>query len=97
MKILAIERTAGESKGEPPAALLRAEAERVWRLQQEGIVREMYWHPDRREAVLVLECGGAAEADAILQTLPLVRDAWIVFEVMELHPYPGLARLFVRG
>jgi muconolactone delta-isomerase len=73
---------------------LRAEAARVWELQQSGVLREIYFRQDRSDAVLVLECTDAGEAQRVLGTLPLVQAGLIAFEVIPLKPYPGLARLF---
>ena len=97
MKILALEK---ETPGTEAAAFLPhlpAEAARVWDLQQSGVLREIYFRADRSEAVLILECADAAEAERVLATLPLVREKLITFEVIPLKPYPGLARLFGQG
>jgi hypothetical protein len=95
MKILAIEH---ESLDAAPdrftKALLIAEAQRTWDLHQSGVIRELYFRADRHEAVLVLECAGADEARSVLDTLPLVREKLIGFELIPLIPYPGFARLF---
>lgn len=95
MKILALETSLPEVS---PAAFtpdrLRREAARVWELQQAGVLREIHFRADRREAVLELECADLAEAQAALATLPLVCEGLIGFEVIPLVPYPGLARLF---
>jgi len=42
----------------------------------------------------VLECADADEARSILDTLPLVREKLIGFELIPLMAYPGFARLF---
>ena len=95
MRILALERAVpGVAAAAFTPDLLKAEAERVWELQQAGVLRETYFRADRPDAVLVLECAGAAEADRVLGTLPLVAAGLIAFEVIPLRPYPGLARLF---
>jgi muconolactone delta-isomerase len=94
MRILAIERPAEGSPGEPSACDLRDEAARAWELQQAGSLREIYLTYKHSRAVILLECANAAEAAAILATLPLVRRGFITFDVMELEPYPGFARLF---
>lgn len=47
------------------------------------------------EAVLVLECESANEAQRILSTLPFVHECLITFEVIPLKAYPGFERLFV--
>jgi muconolactone delta-isomerase len=94
MKFLALE---VELPGAGPADFephLRAEARRVWDLQQAGTVREIYFRADQHTAVLVLECGDLAEARSALASLPLVAEGLIRFEVLPLAPYPGFARLF---
>lgn len=94
MRILAIERPADGSPGEPSTVDLCDEAARAWELQQAGSLREIYLTDDRTRAVILLECANAAEAHALLATLPLVQRGFITFDVMELEPYPGFARLF---
>ncbi len=94
MRVLAIERSVegtGESRIAP---LLRREASRVWELYQQGIIRELYFRSDRHEAVLILECQDSDEAGSVLQTLPLVAEGLIAFDVIPLAPYTGFGRLF---
>jgi hypothetical protein len=62
--------------------------------RQEGVIRELYFRADRREAVLLLECPDEAYARATLPSLPLVRGGLITFEMIPLAPYDGFARLF---
>ncbi|MBN1283829.1 MAG: superoxide dismutase [Anaerolineae bacterium] len=96
MKILAIER---EVPGVAAGAFephLEAEAARVWELYQAGVFRELYFRADRPDAVLVLECADAAEAEQILGTLPLVEAGLITFDIIPLAAYPGFARLFAE-
>jgi len=97
VKILAIEK---ELPGAAPGSFkphLRAEAARVWELYRSGVIREFYFDEDRHRAVLILECANAAEAKAVLASLPLVRERLIDFEIMPLSPYTGLERLFENG
>src|SRR5664279_2527363 len=97
MKILALEK---EVPGTTAAAFqshVRAEAARIWELQQSGLLREIYFRQDRSDAVLMIECADVAEAHRILGSLPLVRKGLITFEVIPLMPYPGLARLFASA
>jgi hypothetical protein len=95
MKILAIEKEIPGIAPEDFNPHLRAEALKIWELNQAGILREIYFRQDRSDAVLVLECNSAAEAVEILNMLPLVRHKLITFEIIPLIPYPGLSRLFV--
>jgi hypothetical protein len=94
VKILALEE---ELPGVAPAQytpLLKAEAQRLWELYLEGGVREIFFRADRKSAVLVLEFPTVEDAQAQLETLPLVRQRLIRFTLIPLAPYPGFARLF---
>jgi len=73
---------------------LRDEAIRVWELHQAGILRELYFRQDEDSAVLMLECTDTNEAEEILNTLPLVKEGLIIFDIIPLVPYPGFSRLF---
>lgn len=93
MKILAIEK---ELPGTAPGSTkpyLKAEAAKVLELYRSGVIREFYFDEDRHRAVLILECASAAEARAILASLPLVEEGLIDFEIFPLSPYTGLVRL----
>jgi hypothetical protein len=94
MKFLAIEREIPGVSDDASKPFLEDEALKAWELYQQGFIRELYFRRDRSEAVLVLECRDRGEAERILGTLPLVQRGLIRFELIELIPYPGFARLF---
>lgn len=95
MKILALEcEVPGRQDDRFTQEILREEASRAWELHQTGVIRELYFRDDRESAVLVLECEDVAEANSVLDTLPLVRDGMIAFECIPLTAYPGFTRLF---
>ncbi len=97
MKILALEK---ELKPLPEAergGILQREARAVWRLQQESLLREIYFHQSAHTAVIILECEDLAEAEAALARLPLVREGYSEFTLSPLVPYPGFGRLFEPG
>ncbi len=94
MKILAIEKQVSGVMAEQFKSHLKAEALRVWELYQADLVRELYFRADRSDAVLVLECPDIKEASRVLDTLPLVKEGLITFDLIPLRPYPGFARLF---
>jgi muconolactone delta-isomerase len=94
MKILALEKETPNTTPERFAPHLKAEAARVWELYKSGQLREIYFRGDRSEAVLILECSDKEEAEQLLDTLPLVREGLISFDVIPLIPYPGFERLF---
>lgn len=97
MKILAIEKDPADGNEEKFAPHLISEAARAWELYQAGVFRELYFRMDCPCAVLVLECASVEEARNALNTLPLVREGLIAFELIPLVPYPGFARLFDKG
>jgi len=94
MKILAMEKEIEGIKPEQFTPHLKSEAAQVWKLVQDGLIRETYFRTDRTEAVLMLECTDPVEAQLVLQSLPLVKEGLICFEVIPLKPYSGFARLF---
>lgn len=94
MKILALERELPGALPEQFQALGREEAQRVWELYQQGVIRELYFRSDRPEAVLMLECETVEQAAELLLTLPLVKAGLIMFDYVPLRAYPGFARLF---
>src|SRR5476651_1564676 len=97
MRILAIERDLPFPPHQNLHDLLRDEAADIWRLQQHGIIREIWLISTDRRAVIVLECLNAAEARTLLNALPLVRTGLIDFTLLELRSYDGFERLFATG
>ena len=93
MKFLAIERPVVGATSEAMQPLLKSEARRVWELQEAGVVREAYFTPSH-DAVLVLECADEQAAMEALNSLPLVCENQIRFEITALLPYTGFERLF---
>ena len=96
MRILAIEREVPGVADEGFRPHLGKEAARVWELYQAGVFRELYFRQDQPSAVLVLECADAEEASNVLNTLPLVKEELIAFDIIPLIPYPGFSRLFAE-
>lgn len=96
MKILALEQELPGVDADRYAPLLEEEARRVWELYHDGTVREAYFRADQRAAVLILESPTVEQAQALLATLPLVRERLIRFTVIPLAPYTGFARLFAE-
>jgi muconolactone delta-isomerase len=94
MRILAIEREVPGVTDEAFKPHLMEEAVRVWELYQAGVFRELYFRQDQLSAVLLLECVDAEEAGEVLNTLPLVKEELIAFDIIPLAPYPGFSRLF---
>jgi len=93
MKILAIEKEIQGFTESDYQPYLKAEALKAWELQQQGLIRELYFNDDHC-AVLILEANDKAHARQILDQLPLVHHRLIDFEIMVLSAYPGFVRLF---
>jgi muconolactone delta-isomerase len=96
MKILALEKEVPVIAPDLFRPHLKAEARRVWELQQSGVLREVWFTARDHTAVLMLECESAAQAGEVLKTLPLVQAGLITFDILPLVPYDGFARLFAE-
>jgi hypothetical protein len=94
MKILALEKELPDIAASAFQPHLKAEAKRVWELYKSEIIREIYFDKDRHNAVIIMECTDAAEAEKHLESLPLVKEGLIGFDIIALEPYHGFARLF---
>ena len=97
MKILALEHELPGATAEQFQQYANDEARKVWEYHQAGIIRELYFHADKNEAVLILECASVVEAHEILAALPFVQEGLITFEIVPLKAYSGFARLFEKG
>jgi hypothetical protein len=95
MKILAIEKEVkGVKEKDFTKEILKKEAKRAWKLCQSGTIREMYFTEENNLAVLILETVSKKEAAKFLNTLPLVKNRLIAFNIFPLLPYNGFERLF---
>ena len=94
MKFLAIEKEITGVNGKQYQPYLKDEALKVWKLQQAGFIREIYFANEGHNAVIILECSDIDEANSVLNSLPLVREKLIEFEIKQLVPYDGFERLF---
>lgn len=93
MKILAFEKEMPGITDSEYTPYLEAEARKAWELQQEGLIRELYFTDDHC-AVLILEARDKAHAREIVDQLPLVQQKLIDFDLIVLTAYPGFSRLF---
>ncbi len=96
MKILAIGKSLPDATEEEFRPHLQEEAARAWELYASGLFRELYFRTDRPDAVLVLECADVEEARQALDTLPLVREGLLDFDLIPLGPFVPFSRLFAE-
>jgi hypothetical protein len=94
MKFLLLEREAENLTTQHFKPYLEEEARHVWKLVQEGVVRETYFDADQHTAVLILECESKEKAAATAAAFPMVQAGLIRFEIIPLKPYDGFERLF---
>jgi hypothetical protein len=93
MKILALEKDIKPVNWEKEQEILIDEAKSVYNLFLRDHLREIYF-TESHNAVLILECENKDKAVDLLGELPLVKNKIIEFELIELKPYTGFARLF---
>ncbi len=94
MKFLALERELKGKKAKDFEPHLKSEAKKVWDYYKKGIIREIYFTKENHTAVIILECQNKKRAVQVLNSLPLVKNKLIAFDVFELIVYNGLERLF---
>ena len=90
MKVFAIcTRRAGFSPSDF-APHLEAEVLQALRLVAAEKIREIYSRADGRGAIIVLEAKDEGEAQAFLDTLPLVQKGMLAIELYGARPYRGI-------
>jgi len=92
MKILALEKDIEGVDWTTAKTLLEDEAREVYQYYLKGFIREIYF-TENKNAVIILECESKNQALGLLKTLPLVQKKFTRFEILELRPYTGWARL----
>ena len=92
MKILALEREIEGVDWHNSEKLLKQEAQYVFQLYLSNSLREIYF-TEEKNAVLILETTDRKAAEKLLNSLPLVKNGKIKFEIMELKPYSGFERI----
>jgi hypothetical protein len=95
MKILAIEKEIEGVNWDNMEDVLEQEAQHVFQLYLSASLREIYFTEDKN-AVLILETVDKESAKEILDSLPLVKNRKIKFDIMELRPYTGYERIIKK-
>jgi hypothetical protein len=93
MKYLALERELDQGQKQSTLSGRESEARRVYELYLQGILREIYFSKEGHNAILIMECKDEEEARKTLETLPLVQEKIIEFQLITLLPYTGLDRI----
>ena len=75
--------------------LLKQEAKVLWDLQKIGIIRNIWFTKNSREAILILEAKDSKNTKEIIDTFPLVEEGLITYDIVELVAYDGYERLFI--
>lgn len=76
------------------AARRLEEAAAVWKLVARGMIRDIWFAPDRPAVVGLLECASLEEARATMGALPMPAAGLIDFEFLTLAPYDQFGMLF---
>ena len=75
--------------------LLKQEAKVLWDLQKNGIIRNIWFTKNTREAILIIEAEDTIRTKEIIDTFPLVKEGLITYDIVELVAYDGYERLFI--
>ncbi|GFM37272.1 hypothetical protein [Desulfovibrio psychrotolerans] len=93
MKILAIDKVLESATPEGIKTNFMKEVDQTVKLYLADVVREIYFRQDRSGTVLVLEAPSLEDARKMIETLPLVREKMIDFDLIPLGPFMPLALL----
>jgi muconolactone delta-isomerase len=94
LKFLAMSRRVAGLTDAQVAAQAAAEALQAFRLMRDGVFEQLWFSPDWRGAVLVMHAGAREEAQAALDSLPMVRGRTIEFDLWQLDPFDHYQWLF---
>ena len=93
MQVLAVDKLLPEATPEKMANGLIEELHATIGLYLEDKIRQFYFRGDRNGIVLILEVDNLADARAILDGLPFVRDGLLDFDLIPLAPLRPLELL----
>lgn len=79
---------------EVDSVLMEKEARRLYELQQDDLVRQVYFRADTKSAIILWECDSIERVIELSSSFPLVEAGLIHFDVIPLIPYMGFNRLF---
>ena len=74
---------------------LKQEAKVLWDLQKNGIIRNIWFTKNSREAILIIESEDSIRTKEIIDTFPLLKEGLITYHIVELVAYDGYERLFI--
>jgi muconolactone delta-isomerase len=74
--------------------LLEKEATLIWNIYKSGILRNIWFTENTKEAILLFECEQEADVEKIMNSLPLVINRLITYSITGLIAYTGIERLF---
>jgi hypothetical protein len=96
MEIICISKRLPGSDATRLAELATAEAQAVWELYEQQIVRGVYFDPEKPAGIICLEAPDKNEAQRLLQKLPMVAEGLIDFDIYALGPFHQFSLLFAR-
>lgn len=69
------------------------ESKRVWELYTAGMLKEIYLRTDAIGAAIVLQCDSQTEAEAAINSLPMVKAGLFDVSCMGLGEWPEMTRM----
>ncbi|MFV0422895.1 hypothetical protein [Oleidesulfovibrio sp.] len=93
MKVLAIDKVSPDATPERVRELFMKEVHHTIKMYLADIVREIYFREDRSGTVLMLEVPSLDEARKLIDTLPMVKDGLLEYDLIPLGPFMPLALL----
>jgi hypothetical protein len=84
----------GEIDWKTKGLALKNEARYIWELASKGIVRNVWFTRETKDAILLVEADSGQSVRELMERAPLVAEGLITCKIEELRPYTGFERLF---
>ena len=96
MQVLVIARVRSGVSVEQILPFVSAEASQAWEFYASEQIRQMYYIADRGGAVMFWEGESVESVTQQVQNLPMVKEGFLVCEILPLKPFTGYASLFAQ-
>lgn len=94
MQFLVTTADKGEIDWKTKGLALKNEARYIWGLASKGIVRNIWFTRETKDAILIIEADSGQSVRELMERAPLAAEGLIDFKIAELQPYTGFERLF---
>jgi hypothetical protein len=94
MQYLIITSDVGNIDWKTKGEVLKEEAQYIWDLSIKGIVRNIWFTQETKDAILIIEAESEQQVIETMKNAPLVIEGLLGYKIVGLQAYTGFERLF---